>query len=107
MLIHRAQFKANVSPILDPSTVALDHAWWFPERQGEDRFDKDGKRMGSYDTYASNANVLVQAGCGESGFGNNCKSQLCRVYKCADDEIYGETDMREIWQKFAPKEELV
>ncbi|WP_165061151.1 molybdopterin-dependent oxidoreductase [Adlercreutzia sp. ZJ154] len=103
----RIQLKANVSPILDPSTVALDHAWWFPERQGEDRLDKDGKHLGSYDTYASNPNVIVQAGCGESGFGNNCKSQMCRVYKCELDEIYGETDMREIVEKFSPNEELM
>lgn len=103
----RVQLKANVSPVLNDETVALDHAWWFPERDPEDKFDEDGKRLGSYDTYASNPNCIIVAGCGESGFGNNCKSQMCCVYKCEPDEIYGETDMREIVERFSPNEELV
>lgn len=103
----RVQLKAVVEPILDPSTVALDHAWWFPERDAEDEVTEEGTHLGCYGTYASNANVIVEAGCGESGFGNNCKSQMCRVYKCAPEEIYGETDMREIVAKFSPDEEMV
>ena len=85
--------------MLDPSTISLDHAWWFPERDPEDT----GK--GCYDTYASNANVIVEAGCGESGFGNNCKSHMCRVYKCEPDEIYYETNMAELEKRFAPVKE--
>ncbi len=101
----RIQLKANVSPILDPSTIALDHAWWFPERNPEDELDKDGKHLGCYGTYASNANVIVEAGCGESGFGNNCKSHMCRIYKCQPDEVYCDTNMDEIVEKFSPVKE--
>ena len=97
----RVQLKANVSPVLDPSTISLDHAWWFPERAAEDTGN------GCYDTYVSNANVIIEAGCGESGFGNNCKSHMCRVYACAPEEIIGDTDMDEIVSRFAPNEELV
>lgn len=97
--LSRVQLKASVSPVLDPSTISLDHAWWFPERDPEDT----GK--GCYDTYASNANVIVEAGCGESGFGNNCKSHMCRVYKCEPDEIYYETNMAELEKRFAPVKE--
>ena len=97
----RVQLKANVSPVLDPSTISLDHAWWFPERAAEDTGN------GCYDTYVSNSNVIIEAGCGESGFGNNCKSHMCRVYACAPEEIIGDTDMDEIVSRFAPNEELV
>jgi anaerobic selenocysteine-containing dehydrogenase len=103
----RVQLKANIQPILDPRVVSLDHAWWFPERDAEDSFDKDGKRIGSYGTYASNPNVIIEAGCGESGFGNNCKSHMCKVYPCAPDEVYGETDMDEFAKRFAANEELI
>ncbi len=30
--------KANVSALVDPRVVVADHAWWFPERDGEDLF---------------------------------------------------------------------
>ena len=103
----RIQEKAVITPTLNDRTISLDHAWWFPERSGEDSFDKDGKRLGCFDTYASNANVIVEAGCGESGFGNNCKSQMCTIYPCKPEEIYGETDMDEIVSKFSPNEELI
>ncbi|MDR0500327.1 MAG: molybdopterin-dependent oxidoreductase [Coriobacteriales bacterium] len=105
--IGRIQLKANIQPILDSRVVSLDHAWWFPERDAKDSLDKNGKRMGSYGTYASNPNVIIQAGCGESGFGNNCKSQLCQVYLCEPEEIYAQTDMAEIALRFAPNEELI
>ena len=64
--------------------------------------------MGSYDTYVvQRQRASSQAGCGESGFGNNCKSHMCRVYACAPEEIIGDTDMDEIVSRFAPNEELV
>ena len=91
----------NVSPVLDPSTISLDHAWWLPERDPEDNGN------GCFDTYISNANVVIEAGCGESGFGNNCKSHMCRVYKCEPEEIIGDTDMQMISERFAMNEELV
>lgn len=58
--------EANVSPVLDPSTISLDHAWWLPER--------NWKTTAPAATHVpSNANVIGEAaGCGESGFGNNC-----------------------------------
>ena len=30
--------KANISAIVDPRVVVVDHAWWFPERGEEDLF---------------------------------------------------------------------
>lgn len=100
----RVQLKARIEPILDPQVVALDHAWWFPERDAADAYDEDGKHLGHYGTYASNPNVIIQAGCGKSGFGNNCKSQLCRVEKCAPEEVYADVDMEAFAERFAPKE---
>jgi anaerobic selenocysteine-containing dehydrogenase len=102
----RVQLKANIQPILDARVVSLDHAWWFPERAPEDSFDKDGKRLGCFGTYASNPNVIIEAGCGESGFGNNCKSHMCRVYPCAADEVYAEADLRELARRFAMNRRL-
>lgn len=93
----RVQLRANVSPVLDPRVVSLDHAWWFPERDPEDT------GTGCYGTYASNPNVITQAGCGESGFGNNCKSYLCKVYKCGAGEVIAEADMSEIAERFSRK----
>ncbi|MGV8083985.1 MAG: molybdopterin-dependent oxidoreductase [Coriobacteriia bacterium] len=70
----KIKMVANVTPAIGPRVVSCDHAWWFPERNPEDL----------YDTYESNANVLIQAGCGKSGFGNNCKSTICGVSKVAE-----------------------
>ena len=103
----RIQEKAILTMALDPSTVSLDHAWWFPEADPEDKFDEYGKRLGCYETYASNANVIVEAGCGESGFGNNCKSHMCKVYRCTPEEARRDTDIKYIEERFAPNYDLV
>ncbi|MDR2108778.1 MAG: molybdopterin-dependent oxidoreductase, partial [Coriobacteriales bacterium] len=71
----KIRMKAVLTAALDERVVSCDHAWWFPEKDPED------KGGGCYGTYESNANVLIKAGCGESGFGNNCKCTMCRIYK--------------------------
>lgn len=88
--------------MLDPSTISLDHAWWFPERAAEDTGN------GCYDTYVSNANVIIEAGCRrERGSATTASRTCARVYTCAPEEIIGDTDMDEIVSRFAPNEELV
>jgi anaerobic selenocysteine-containing dehydrogenase len=71
----RAQYKAVVTPIIDPRVIECDHAWWFPERDPED------KGSGCFDTYKSNINVALPDICGKSGYGCVAKSYLCKVYK--------------------------
>lgn len=78
----KIKMRAKVSPEVDPRVISCDHAWWFPERDAEDHGD------GCYETYVSNANVLIEAGCGESGFGNNVKCMVCKVYRVPEEEHY-------------------
>ena len=38
-------------------------------------------------TYARNINVCLPSECGDTGFGNQSKCYLCKVYKCTPEEI--------------------
>lgn len=78
----KIRMRANVSIETDPRVINCDHAWWFPEAEPEDTGE------GCFGTYASNPNVLIKAGCGESGFGNNVKCMVCKVSKIPDEENY-------------------
>ena len=78
----KIKMKANVSPETDPQVINCDHGWWFPEREPEDTGN------GCYDAYISNPNVIIESGCGMSGFGNNVKCMVCKVYKVPDEEGY-------------------
>ena len=68
--------KADVTIAVPETVVNVDHAWWFPERDPE----------GLFDTFASNANQLVPAEFGSTGFGANCKSLICRIRKMTEGE---------------------
>lgn len=70
----KAKLVAAVSPIVDPRVIQAEHGWWFPERDAEDHGG------GCFDTYVSNINEVLPAGCGKTGFGDNCKNYLCKVY---------------------------
>ena len=78
----KIKMRANISYETDKRVLNCDHAWWFPERNPEDEGE------GCYGTYTSNANCLIEAGCGESGFGNNVKCMVCKVYKVPESENY-------------------
>lgn len=72
---------AHITPIIDVRVVQADHAWWFPEADPEDQGE------GCFATYATNINEVVPAGCGDTGFGDQCKCFMCKVYPCAPEEI--------------------
>ena len=79
--IGRCREKARLTPIVDPRVVQADHGWWFPEADPEDQGE------GCFATYAKNINVCLPSECGDTGFGNQSKCYLCKVYKCAPEEI--------------------
>jgi anaerobic selenocysteine-containing dehydrogenase len=66
----KIRMRADVTIVVPQGVVNIDHAWWFPERDAE----------GLFDTFASNANVLVPPEFGSTGFGANCKSLICKIY---------------------------
>lgn len=72
----RIKMVADVTPAIHERVVSADHAWWFPEKDPESL----------YGVYESNVNMLIKAGCGKSGFGNNCKSTICAVSKVGEGE---------------------
>ncbi len=69
----KIRMKADVTIVVPAGVVNVDHAWWFPERDAE----------GFFETFASNANMLVPPEYGSTGFGANCKSLICKVYRDA------------------------
>ncbi|MGN0038852.1 MAG: molybdopterin-dependent oxidoreductase [Coriobacteriales bacterium] len=79
--IGRCREVARVTPIVDPRVVQADHGWWFPEADPEDQGE------GCFATYARNINVCLPSECGDTGFGNQSKCYLCKVYKCTPEEI--------------------
>ena len=78
---HRQVPREGAPPIVDPRVVQADHGWWFPEADPEDQGE------GCFATYAKNINVCLPSECGDTGFGNQSKCYLCKVYKCAPEEI--------------------
>ena len=79
--IGRCREVAKVTLIVDPRVVQADHGWWFPEADPEDQGE------GCFATYARNINVCLPSECGDTGFGNQSKCYLCKVYKCTPEEI--------------------
>ena len=75
------QLKANVQPVLDPSTISLDHAWWFPERKDKAEENTADEKEGLFGVFESNINNLVPFDAGVSGFGSNYKAMMCKIYK--------------------------
>jgi anaerobic selenocysteine-containing dehydrogenase len=82
--------KAHISPIVDENTVHADHAWWFPE--------EDGNEPNLYGVFRSNVNnLLPNFHMGKLGFGAPNKCLICNIEPIK--ESY-DTDMQEIWDKF-------
>jgi anaerobic selenocysteine-containing dehydrogenase len=82
--------KAHISPIVNEDTVHAEHAWWFPE--------EDGNEPGLYGTFRSNINnLLPNDHFGKLGFGAPNKCLICNIEPVAEDY---DTDMGLIWEKF-------
>jgi anaerobic selenocysteine-containing dehydrogenase len=82
--------KARVSPIVDENTVHAEHAWWFPE--------EDGDQPNLYGNYRSNINnLLPNFYVGKLGFGAPNKCLICNIEPI--DKSY-DTDMSLIWETF-------
>ena len=71
-----AKFRAKVTQGIKPGVIEAEHAWWFPERNPED------KGGGCFGVLESNANQLTSQGeCGPSSYGSPYKSQICSLKK--------------------------
>ena len=82
--------KARVSEIVDEKTVHAQHAWWFPE--------EDGNEPNLYGNFRSNINnLLPNFHFGKLGFGAPNKCLVCKVEPIAENY---DTDMNLIWDKF-------
>ena len=66
--------RARVTPEVDPHVVHLEHAWWFPEQ--------DGEAPNLFGTYKANPNNLIpHEQLGVTGYGANYKSVICKIIK--------------------------
>ncbi|MCR5846000.1 MAG: molybdopterin-dependent oxidoreductase [bacterium] len=82
--------KAVVCECVDEKTIHAQHAWWFPE--------EDGNEPNLYGVFRSNINNLLPNGhMGKLGFGAPNKCLICKIEPTA--ESY-DTDMQAIWEKF-------
>ena len=74
----RCRQKLRINPTLDDRVVRADHGWWFPE--------KDAAEPSLYGVFDSNINnLLPQCENGVTGYGAPYKNQLCKVYKCTEE----------------------
>ena len=82
--------KAKITEAVRPGVLHAQHAWWFPE--------EDGNEPNLYGTFRSNINNLVpNFHFGKLGFGAPYKNLICNIEPV--DENY-DTDMQEVWNKF-------
>ena len=82
--------KAKITPIVKEGVVHAQHAWWFPEQ--------DGNAPYLYGTFRSNINNLVpNFHFGKLGFGAPFKCLLCNVEPIKENY---DTDMNLVWEKF-------
>ena len=82
--------KAKITPIVKEGVVHAQHAWWFPEQ--------DGNAPYLYGTFRSNINNLVpNFHFGKLGFGAPFKCLLCNVEPIKENY---DTDLNLVWEKF-------
>lgn len=77
--------KANVNGTVDPRVVHAEHAWWFPEQEGES--------PNLFGAWKANINNLVPHECiGVSGYGAPYKCMVCSIEKAdsLDDQEGGQ-----------------
>ena len=73
--------KAMVTPIIHRKMIQADHGWWFPEEK------ELGGEYGAFGWKRANVNLLLEMGhVGETGFGADIRSSLCKVYKAEKGE---------------------
>lgn len=66
--------RANVNDTVDPRVVHAEHAWWFPEDNGESPHD--------YGCFESNINNLIpHESVGILGYGAPYKNVVCKIEK--------------------------
>lgn len=70
----RCTQKVHVTPTTRPDVVHAEHAWWYPEQEGEEP-NLFGHRQ-------SNINVVMPSHViGKLGMGDTFKCQICKVYR--------------------------
>ena len=70
---------AHINKTVDPRVVHAEHAWWFPEEEGE--------APHLFGTFKSNINSLLPHECiSKSGYGAPYKGVVCAISKVAADE---------------------
>ncbi len=74
----RCRQKLRLNPTLDDRVVRAEHGWWFPETEGAE--------PNLFGVFNCNINNLTpQCENGETGFGAPYANQLCKVYKCTEE----------------------
>lgn len=76
----RCKQTVKITQAVHPRMVNANYGWWFPE-QG----DEGAKGLWGYDDVNSN-NLTVMGLQGETGFGADLKSVMCRIYKVREGE---------------------
>ena len=66
--------KAKVTQMVGSKLVHLEHAWWFPEQ--------DGEAPNLFGVWDANANNLIpHESVGKTGYGAPYKNGICKIYK--------------------------
>ncbi|WP_165062869.1 molybdopterin-dependent oxidoreductase [Adlercreutzia sp. ZJ154] len=72
--VGRCVQKAKLRETVDPRVVHVEHAWWFPEQ--------DGEEPNLFGNWKSNANCLTpHESVGVTGYGAPYKNVICKIYK--------------------------
>ncbi len=66
--------KAKVTQMVGSKLVHLEHAWWFPEQNGE-----APNLFGVWDANANN--LIPHESVGKTGYGAPYKNGICKIYK--------------------------
>lgn len=74
----RCRQKLHINPSLDDRVIRADHGWWFPEKEAAEPV-----LFGVFDSNINN--LLPQCENGVTGYGAPYKNQLCKVYKCTEE----------------------
>ena len=94
----RCKRKVDITPIIDPRYVNIDHGWWLPEEKG----DLDDGLYGMWDVDCGN---LLEWRCGKSGLGSNYKTGICKIYKVTPEDEHNEWTSEQAYSYVAPTEE--
>ena len=74
----RCRQKLRFNPSLDERVVRAEHGWWFPETEGA-----EPNLFGVFDSNINN--LTPQCENGDTGFGAPYANQLCKIYKCTEE----------------------